>query len=184
MYKCIVCGREFLKGQSLRAHLKAHRGQMAEFSVKIPKGLRDDFKELCRAHGVTTCHVVVGLISAAVEGFRRGVVFEWDPRTESARLKSGSNPLVVNFNQNFLGKPRSAWKTPLSPAYAGRALGSLPMMTATDEERKCVVCGAPGVYARYPPAYGHKPKPRWFCEKHPPKRPYMLINPRTLSSHL
>jgi len=139
VYKCIICGREWEKGQSLRAHLKVHRGQMARFSVRIPKNLRDDFKELCRAHGVTTCHVVVGLMSACVEGFRRGVVFEWDARSEGVRFKEGSNPLIVNFNQTFTGKPRSPYKLEVPD----EALGS--------PRDRCPECGSRDVYQQMDP---------------------------------
>jgi len=170
VYKCIICGREFEKGQSLRAHLKVHKAQMAEFSVKIPKGLRDDFRELCRAHGVTTCHVVVGLMAAAVEGFRRGVVFEWDPRTETARLKSGSNPLVVNFHQNFLGKPRSAWKTPLPPSLGAAAPNSVRFEPAYRDIPRCHTCGGPGVtFSTWWPTRQRWIRV-WWCEAHRPRR--------------
>jgi len=132
-WRCIVCGRVFGRRESLQAHLRVHRGELCTFSVRIPRTLREDFKRLCRAHGVTTCHVVVGLMQAAVEGFRRGVAFEWDPRTESVRLKSGSNPLVVNFYQAFGGPPRSRLKHPL-------------LERVHEVELACESCGEPAEF--------------------------------------
>jgi len=143
---------------------------MCDFNVRIPKALRDDFKRLCEAHGLTTCHVMVALLNAAVESFRRGVTFEWDARTEEARLREGSNPLNVNIYQNFLGKPRSSWKVPLSSEIRPvipRLPGSGP---GDQDEARCVWCGAPGVIWTAQFLTAHRYQKRWFCLEHAPRR--------------
>jgi len=116
-YRCVVCGRPFPSKWALRGHLRVHRGELVDFNVRIPRATRDQFKVLCETHGVTTCHMVMSIMHALSEAFRRGVNFEFDVRTEEMRMKEGKNPIIVNLSQTFLGKPRSAWKTPVSTTY-------------------------------------------------------------------
>jgi len=109
-YRCLVCGRVFGSSQGLRGHVKVHRGQYVRFDVLVPRGTRDAFREVCRAHGLSTCHMIVSFMDAVVQSFRKGGVVEFDARTEELRAKGGRNPIHISIYQQFLGKPRSAWK--------------------------------------------------------------------------
>jgi len=129
-YYCIVCGRRFGSKQGLRGHLKVHRGQYVETSFHVPRTTNEAFKEVCRAHGLTACHMLVSFMDAVVQAFRRGGIVEFDVRSERMRVKGGVNPITVNIYQQFLGKPRSAWKLPLPPR-------------VHEVELECEVCGRP-----------------------------------------
>jgi len=109
-FYCIVCGRRFGSRQGLRGHLKVHRGMYVETSFVVPRTTNEAFKEVCRAHGLSTCHMLVSFMDAVVQAFRKGGTVEFDVRSERMRVKGGSNPIIVNVFQQFLGKPRSAWK--------------------------------------------------------------------------
>jgi len=111
--RCFVCGRVFEKKQSLRAHLKVHKGEYKEVSFLAVKSTYEEFKKLCGLHGLTTCHMLNSIMWALAEALRGNKTVEFDARTEEMRMKGGSNPLTIVLNQTFLGKPRSAWKTPL-----------------------------------------------------------------------
>lgn len=132
-YYCIICGRRFGSRQGLRGHLKVHRGQFVETSFYVPRTTRDAFKEVCRAHGLTTCHMLVSFMDAVVQAFRKGGTVEFDVRSERMRVKGGVNPINVSIYQQFLGKPRSAWKLPLPPRVHEVELG-------------CEVCGGPAEF--------------------------------------
>jgi hypothetical protein len=139
---------------ALRGHLRIHRKEMAKFTVSIPLSMREDFTALCHAHGLTTCHVTVALMDAAIQSFRRGVTFTWDARTEKVRYSEGSNPLNVSINQTFLGKPRSPYKIQLPPSMSGPVRGrcpdcgsykieeNLPAAGSLIREGICEACGA------------------------------------------
>jgi len=112
-YYCLVCGRRFGSKQGLRGHLRVHKGELVETSFRVPKTTNKAFKEVCRAHGLTTCHMLVMFMDAVVQAFRKGGLVEFDVRTEELRVKGGLNPIMVNVYQTFLGKPRSSWKVPV-----------------------------------------------------------------------
>jgi hypothetical protein len=148
-----MCGKPWPSKWSLRAHLKAHKSEMCKFTVSIPKSMRGDFTDLCHAHGLTTCHVTVALMDAAIQSFRRGVTFTWDARTEAVRYSEGSNPLQVSIHQTFLGKPRSPYKVQLSPSVSAPVRGRCPdcgsyhiserlVSTGSMREGRCQDCSA------------------------------------------
>lgn len=105
VYKCVVCGRAFVKKAALRGHLRVHGDLVWEnFTVRIPKDLASKFKEVCQKHNTTTCQLISSLVKAVIAGDERGVDV----------VNIGSpNPVIINVHETFLGKPRSAWKTPL-----------------------------------------------------------------------
>lgn len=109
-YRCLVCGRVFGSQQGLRGHLKVHRGAYKEISFLAATKGYDEFKELCRVHGVTTCHLFNSFMFAMVEAFKRGSKVEWDPKTENLRAQLGSNPITINLTQNFPARPRGHGK--------------------------------------------------------------------------
>jgi hypothetical protein len=90
--------------------LKVHRGAYKEISFLAETKGYDEFKELCRVHGLTTCHLFNSFMFAMVEAFKRGSRVEWDPKTENLRAQVGSNPIVVNLTQNFPARPRGHGK--------------------------------------------------------------------------
>jgi hypothetical protein len=52
------------------------------------------------------------------------------------RARGGGNPIHISITQHFLGKPRSAWKLPLS-----RKLREV--------ELQCEVCGGPAEFLHF-----------------------------------
>ena len=109
-YRCLVCGRVFASAQGLRGHLKAHKGSYKTVSFLASAKDYEEFKELCKLHGLTTCHLFNTFMFAMVEAFKRGGKVEWDPKTENLRASVGSNPIIVNLTQNFGARPRGHGK--------------------------------------------------------------------------
>ncbi|MEM2174374.1 MAG: hypothetical protein ABIM21_00430 [candidate division WOR-3 bacterium] len=101
LYKCIICNKAFVKKNSLRAHLRMHKKEeeYCDFHVKIPKSICVKFKELCKKHNTTTCHVIMTLMQACIKGEEIGVINLASP-----------NPILINITHNFLGVPRSRYK--------------------------------------------------------------------------
>jgi len=141
LYECFVCGRGFSKVQSLRAHLKVHKGHGFVRTHIWASGEKwKRFQALCKRHHTTTCHLLDVLIEAALKGDETGLVSLGAP-----------NPVVVNISHVFLGKPRSPWKVDVSEAVrAGPccpACGSGEIRVISPEgvvyrEGRCFRCGA------------------------------------------
>jgi len=103
LFKCMVCGDAFGSRQALRGHMNAHRGEDIRTTHIVVKGEKwDKFKEFCRSHNTTTCHMIDALISLALKAKETGIVDI-----------TGPNPVIFNFSQVFLGKPRSGGKVEL-----------------------------------------------------------------------
>jgi len=100
----------FSSAQGLRGHLKVHRGCYKRVSFLAEARGYEEFKALCKVHGLTTCHLFNTFMFAMVEAFKRGCKVEWDPRTESLRAQVGSNPIIINLTQNFSARPRGHGK--------------------------------------------------------------------------
>jgi hypothetical protein len=119
-YQCFMCGRTFATRQGLLGHLKAHKGSYREVTFLAPLDLYDRFKSICKAHGLTTCHMLNTFMAMCVEAFRRGAVLTVDARTHEMRMEGGSNPMVFNINQYFGSRPRGhnkyAFASALEPA--------------------------------------------------------------------
>lgn len=160
LYKCIVCGKAWSSSQSLRAHVKVHRREgYARTGIVVKSELWDWFKRYCEEHNTTTCHLFNALLEMARKGTEGGVI-----------TLGAQNPVILQLNQTFLGRPRSGYKVPVGAAQAGQMLSSGFSAGLGPGERKCVMCGGPGVYASFQPAWGHRPSARWFCEKCRPRR--------------
>lgn len=144
-YRCLVCGRVFASAQGLRGHLKAHRGAYKVVSFLADAVFYEEFKRLCRAHGLTTCHMFNNFMWAMVQAFRRNMKVEWDPRTESLRAVSGSNPIVVNLSQYFAARPRGHGKyAPVCAVYRKLPTVFCAFMDGFVEDEKGV-----SVYCQY-----------------------------------
>jgi hypothetical protein len=119
-YQCFICGRTFATKQGLMGHLKAHKGSYKRYSFALPSDLYYSFKAVCKAHGLTTCHMLSTFMAMCVEAFRRGAVLTVDARTHEMRAEKGGNPVVFNVNQYFGSRPRGhnkyAFASALEPA--------------------------------------------------------------------
>jgi len=147
-YQCFICGRKFKSAQGLRGHLKVHKGMYKEVSFLAVKETYEQFKELCKQHGLTTCHMLNSFMHLAVEAFRRGCTLEVDVRKDQIRLKSGSNPVIFNLVQFFGGAPRGKRKYDFS--------AFLP------DGQTCSLCNRRAVWA-CADTYG---KELLLCDKH------------------
>jgi len=141
LWKCIVCGRAFAKKQSLRAHMKKHKGEgLQRTSIWVNKEKWERFKQLCRKHNTTTCHLLDALIDAAIKGEEHGVV-----------NIAGPNPVIINLTHVFLGRPRSTWKAevpveippgPHCPVCGAREVSETQPLDGIFREGRCLRCGA------------------------------------------
>jgi len=122
LFQCVICGAAFAGKQSLRAHMKVHKGEYVRTTIYAKRGLWKKFDEVCRKHKTTTCRVLQALIEAAIKGEELGAV--------NLSKIAAPNPVIININQTFLGKPRSAYKTLLSEVIHETSL-------------ECEVCGEP-----------------------------------------
>lgn len=128
VYKCVVCGKAWPSKQSLRAHMKAHKGEGYRTTHIVVRGEEfGRFEELCRRHNTTTCHLLGVLIRAALKGDETGMIDVGAP-----------NPMIVNVHEYFLGKPRSAWKQQFDLDALSRV------------QRCCPECGSVDVYEKRP----------------------------------
>jgi len=119
IYKCFVCGRAFTKVQSLRAHLKVHRGHnFVRTSIWVDRDDWEKFKEICEKHNTTTCHLLRHLLKAVIKGEELGVV-----------KISAPNPVIINIYNYSGGPPRSRYELPATSFVHEVSL-------------ECEVCGA------------------------------------------
>jgi len=134
-YVCFICGRRFSSAQGLRSHIRVHkrRGEYCEVSFLAVRSVYEDFKRMCREHGLTTCHMFNSFMHMMVQAFRNGATVEIDPRTETMRVKVGRNPVTFQLIQYFAGPPRSRRK------YDFSRLG------AVEEAPRCLICGSEDV---------------------------------------
>jgi len=103
LYKCLFCDFASTKRAALAGHMQRHKGKTAVLAVRIDRELRDKFTDLCHRHNTTTCQLLTGLIKATLKGEEVGTV----------DLRS-INPMIINVNEYFLGKPRSGYKALIS----------------------------------------------------------------------
>jgi len=122
LFQCIICGAAYSSKQALRGHMKVHKGEYLRTNIFVKRGLWKRFGEVCRKHKTTTCHVLQVLIEAVVKSEEVGAV-------DLSKLTT-PNPIIINVNQTFLGKPRSALKVPVAEY-------------THEVELPCEVCGRP-----------------------------------------
>jgi len=106
LFQCVICGVAWGNIQSLRAHMKIHKGEYLRTSIQVKKESWEAFNKLCEDHKTTTCHVLNTLVEGIVEGGRTGNI-------DLPKILS-PNPLIINMTHVFLGKPRSSWKVDVS----------------------------------------------------------------------
>jgi hypothetical protein len=100
VYKCVLCPKAFDNVQSLRAHMKVHRDvEFEHFHVRLPRAKVEEFKEFCRRHNTTTCHMILAMIDAYIEGDKRGLI-----------QIGSTNPAIVHLQQFFASRPRGHGK--------------------------------------------------------------------------
>jgi len=100
LFACMVCGRGWASKQSLRAHMKVHKGEDIRSTHIVVKGqVWDRFVDLCRRHHTTTCHLLDVLMRAALKGDETGMIDVGAP-----------NPAVIQIHEYFMGRPRSPFK--------------------------------------------------------------------------
>lgn len=108
LYQCVVCGKAWTSKQSLRAHLKVHKGEYMRTSFQADREAWKRFEEICKDHKTTTCHVLNTLIKGINEGAKDGNI--------SLPKILSPNPVVININDYFLAGPRSRYKIPVDPS--------------------------------------------------------------------
>jgi len=100
VYKCVVCGKSFVKRESLAAHLGHHREvEFARLSVRVPKDRLEWFKAYCKRHNTTTCHLILTFFDMLEAGEKQGHMVVGSP-----------NPTVFMLKQYFAGAPRGRRK--------------------------------------------------------------------------
>jgi len=116
--KCVICGRDFVNVQALRAHMKAHRKtKYKPVSVLVDVEKWKKFVEFCKAHDLTTCTMIDAYLTA-ITSIQPGIeaVFKVTTEGVSSETKVGTNPITINFTQHlhqtFGGPPRSRLKYP------------------------------------------------------------------------
>lgn len=84
--------------------MKVHKGEGYERTHIYVRGEKwKKFKDLCKDHNTTTCHLLDALLDAALKSEEKGFIDI-----------AGANPLIINISHVFLGKPRSPWKVDVS----------------------------------------------------------------------
>ena len=138
LYKCVVCGKAFTKLQSLMAHMRVHRDiEWARLSVRLPKSLVEEFKELAKRHNTTTCQLIHSMLTALIEGEKRGVV-----------QIGSSNPVIINLVNVFNARPRGHGKYDFS--------------ALVPDDQTCSLCNRRAVWA-CADTYG---KELLLCDRH------------------
>ena len=126
LYQCVICPKAYSSLQALRGHMKAHKGEYQRTTIYVPRDLWKEFDEKCKDHKTTTCALLKVLIEATLAGVDSGVI-------DLHRIGS-PNPVFIQVNEVFLGKPRSAWKQRLDIDAVARL------------QRRCPDCGSTGIY--------------------------------------
>jgi len=102
IFPCIICGRSWTSVQGLRGHMKRHKNEFMRTSIHVRRELWSRFESECKRHKTTTCALLDVLVKAVLEGSGKGVV-------DLSRIGS-PQPLIINVNEYFLGRPRSPYK--------------------------------------------------------------------------
>lgn len=114
VYKCFVCPKAFSSVQALRGHMRVHRGvEVGDLHVRLPKAKIEEFLAFCRRHNASSCHMILSMIDAYIEGDKRGLIQVGSP-----------NPAIVHLQQVFPSRPRGHGKYDLSGLVG--VVGGLP----------------------------------------------------------
>jgi len=124
LFKCVVCPKAFGSKQSLRAHMKVHKGEGYRTThVVVVDEEWDWFCGYAGRHNTTTCQLIRAFIKMAREGEKQGVI-----------TVGGPNPVIFQLQEVFLGKPRSSWEMKVE-LEAVRGL-----------RRRCPECGSSDIH--------------------------------------
>jgi hypothetical protein len=100
VFKCVICGRTFLKRESLAAHLGHHKEvEFKRLSVRLPKERLEWFENYCRKHNTTSCHLILAFFSFLEEGEKHGNIILGSP-----------NPTFFVLQEIFMARPRGHGK--------------------------------------------------------------------------
>ena len=100
VWKCVVCGKSWDNVQSLRAHMKVHKGVVfRDLHVRLPVGRVEWFLAFCRKHNTTTCNMVLAMLDAYEAGEKAGVT-----------VIGGANPVIAQVNTIVASRPRGHGK--------------------------------------------------------------------------
>lgn len=130
LFQCVVCGKAWPSKQSLRAHMKVHKGEYVRTSFHANREAWERFDAICKEHKTTTCHVLNTLIKGINEGAESGDI--------SLPKILSPNPVIININDYFLAQPRSRYKIPVDPSTIHHRA----------QPQHCPMCGEKKVYVR------------------------------------
>jgi len=106
IFKCVVCGKTFLKRESLAAHLGHHKEvDFKRLSVRLPKERLEWFENYCKKHNTTSCHLILAFFSFLEEGEKHGNIILGSP-----------NPTFFVLQEVFMAKPRGHGKYDVAAA--------------------------------------------------------------------
>jgi len=84
----------------LAGHMRVHSDiEWGFLHVRLPKAKLERFKEICRKHNTTTCHVISALLDAVDQGEQLGVV-----------KLTGPNPFIVQIHEFYAARPKAPGK--------------------------------------------------------------------------
>lgn len=99
LFECIVCNKAWSSKQSLRAHMKVHKGEgYKRTNIFVQSAPWTEFEAFCKQHKTTTCKLLAVLIQATLKGKELGVID-----------LGSSNPVVINVQNVSLGAPRGRY---------------------------------------------------------------------------
>lgn len=143
IFPCVICGRAWSNKQSLRAHMKVHKGEYLRTSIHVRKDLWESFSEVCKKHKTTTCALLDVLMKATLAGEESGSI---------DLTKIGTpNPVVISVQEVFMGRPRGRNRLEISrmipegpgcPTCGSREVRTISPEGVEYSEGSCLRCRA------------------------------------------